>query len=114
MNEILNISSQLWHVAGPVWHLSESHVQPVDAGEAVAQVAIVTLQPVDCGGAKSNKQGLVGDTEWGGEGGRLGDWLEAAFDQYGAAAAVLQLEGLGGLHVTHKTPLCWGMTGQVS
>lgn len=110
-NEVLNICS-CGHAAEPVWHLSAAHVQPVDTGEAVARVGVVALQAVDCWGAESNEQWLVGDTGRGGEGGRLVQRLEAAFDQHGAAASVLQLEGLGGLHTTHKTPLCWGATGR--
>lgn len=74
----------------------------MDAGEAVT-AGVVALQPVNRGGAESHEQRLVGEA---GQRGRLGERPEAALDQHGAAAAVLQLEGLGGLQATHKAPLC--------
>lgn len=93
--------------ARPVGHLSAAHVQPVDTGEAVAGVGGVALQAVDCGGAESNEEGLVGGAGRGGGRGRPVERLEAAGDQHGAAAALLQPEGPGGVHPTHEAPLCW-------
>lgn len=71
----------------------------MDAAEAVAQVGVGAPQAVHGRGAEGHKQRLGG--------GRAGlrEGLEAPCDQHGAAAAVLQLEGLGGLHTTYKAPL---------
>lgn len=83
----------------PVWQLSEGHIESVDTAEAETAVGVRARQAVDRGGAQSHKQRLVGGMDW--RGGRL----EAPSDQHGTAAAVMQFEGLGGLHTAYKAPL---------
>lgn len=77
----------------------------MDAVEAVTEDGVIALQAVHCGGTEGHKQGLFGETDRRGWT-RLREGLEAPSDQNGAAAAVLQLEGLGGLDRTYKAPLC--------
>lgn len=87
----------------------------MDTAEAAAQVGVRAGQAVDCGGAEGHKQRPVGGTGWwGGEQTRLRERLEAPSDQHGTAAAVLQLEGLGGLHATYEAPLWRKTTCQFS
>lgn len=76
----------------------------MDAVEALTQVGVVARHSVDRGRAQGNKQWLViGSVRR--ERARLGEVPEAPVDHHGTAAAVLHLEGLGGLHTTYKAPL---------
>ena len=77
----------------------------MDAAEAVTEVGDRAPQAVHCGGAEGHKQRRGGQRGCRGGWARLREGLEAPSDQHGAAAAVLQLEGLGGLHKTYKAPL---------
>lgn len=77
----------------------------MDAGEAATEAGVGARQAVDCGGAECHEQRLAGGTERGGDGAGPRESLEAPSDQHGTAAAVLQLEGLGGLHAAYKAPL---------
>lgn len=72
------------------------------AAEAGTEVRVSACQSIYCGGAEGNKQGLgVG----GGCRRGLREELEASSDQHGAAASMLQLKGLRGLHATYEAPL---------
>lgn len=79
----------------------------MDAAEAVDEAGVGAPQAVDCGGAEGHEQRLAGGGRLRGWGGGTGlrESLEAPADRHGAAAAVLQLEGLGGLHTTYEAPL---------
>lgn len=77
----------------------------MDAAEAVTEVGVRARQAVDSGGAEGHEQRLAGGTDRRGGRTRLREGLEAPSDHHGTAAAVLQLEGLGGLHTTYKAPL---------
>lgn len=88
----------------PVWQMSKAHIQFVVTAEAATQAWIIVRNSVDCGCTEGHEQRLVGGTGWRGEQARLRERPEATCDQYWAAA-VLQLEGLGGLHTTNKTPV---------
>lgn len=84
--------------------MNKGHVQSVDTVKAATQVGVIAPHSVDCGGTEGHKQRLVGG-DWTGERAGLRERLEAPFDHHRTAAAVLQLEGLGGLHTTYKAPL---------
>lgn len=77
----------------------------MDTVEALTQVGVVARHSVDRRRAQGNKQRLVGGSVRSGERARLGEVPEAPLDHHGTAAAVLHLEGLGGLHTTYKAPL---------
>lgn len=85
----------------PVGQLSKAHVQAVAASEAGTEVRVSVGQAVDGGSAEGHKQQLASGR---GCRGRLREELEAPSDQHGAAAPVLQLKGLGGLHTTYEAP----------
>jgi len=74
----------------------------VGAVKAEAEGRVSAGQTVHRGGTEGNKERLAVL-----RGCRRGlrEELEAPSDQHGAAAAVLQLKGLGGLQTTYKAPL---------
>lgn len=85
----------------PVGQLSEAHVQPVRAAEAAAGLRRRAAQTVHRGSAERHEEQLAARKSY-----RWREELEAPSDQHGAAAAVLHLEGLGGLHAANEAPLC--------
>lgn len=92
--------------------MSEGHVKLVGAAEAVAEVLLTAPEAVHCGGAQRHKKQPRDGRGGGGGRTRLREGVESASHQYGAAAALLLLEGLGGLHATNKTSL-WNRKKQV-